>query len=62
MRELTMSEIGMGSGAGGDCPSGEGGGVGGIANPRTFGDDLIAIYDGLVATMSHIIETVADAL
>lgn len=61
MRELTMSEIGFVSGAGGDCPSGEGG-VAGIPNPKTFGDDLIAIYDGLVAAVSHIIERVADAL
>ena len=63
MRELTMSEIGFVSGAGGDCPSGEGGNnYGGVTNPSSLGGDLIEIYEGLVALTSHIIERIADAL
>ncbi len=63
MRELTASEIGLVSGAGGDCSSDDGGNnLGGITNPETIGDDLVAIYEGLVAATSHIIERVANAL
>lgn len=63
MRELTMSEIGYVSGAGGDCPSGvAANNIGGVTNPGSLGGDLIAIYEGLVALTSHIIERVADSL
>ncbi|MDH3441954.1 MAG: hypothetical protein OEM63_14440 [Gammaproteobacteria bacterium] len=34
----------------------------GIRNTNTVGDDLINIYEGLVAATSHIIERVALAL
>ena len=63
MRELTMTEIGYVSGAGKDCPSGEAGNnIGGVTNPSSLGQDLINIYEGLVAMTSHIIERVANAL
>ena len=63
MRELTMSEIGFVSGAGTDCPSGvAGNNLGGVTNPGSLGGDLIAIYEGLVALTSHIIERVANSL
>jgi hypothetical protein len=58
MRELTMEEIEMVSG-GGACT---GNNYGGVRNTSTFGDDLIAIYEGLVAATSHVIERVAGAL
>ena len=63
MRELTANEIGLVSGAGGDCSSDDGGNnLGGITNPGTIGDELVEIYEGLVAATSHIIERVANAL
>ena len=34
----------------------------GVQNPGTLGDDLIDIYEGLVAATSHVIERVALAL
>lgn len=63
MRELTMSEIGFVSGAGDDCPSGEGSGdFAGLGDSSNFGKNLVNIYEGLVAATSHIIERVANAL
>jgi len=64
MRELTMSEISLVSGAGDDCSSGNSGGnnYGGITEPSSVGDEIIDIYEGLVAATSHIIERVANAL
>jgi len=62
MRELTMSEMSMVSGAGDDCSSGDGNTYGGVSDTTTIGDDLINIYEGLVAATSHIIERVANAL
>ncbi len=63
MRELTASEIGMVSGAGGDCSSGDGGNnLAGITSPEKIGEELVAIYEGLVAATSHMIERVANAL
>ena len=63
MRELTMSEIGIVSGAGRGCSSGEGrNSFGGVTNPGSLGQDLIDIYEGLVAVTSHIIERIANAL
>lgn len=67
MRELTMSEIGLVSGGGDSCSSGgsgdsDGNDIGGVTDSESFGDDLINIYEGLVATTSHIIERVANAL
>lgn len=63
MRELTMTEIGYVSGAGNACPSGEvGNTIIGVADSSSLGQDLINIYEGLVAATSHIIERVANAL
>lgn len=61
MRELTMSEVRMVSGAGDECPA-EGNDIGGITDFPGFGKDLINFYEGLVAATSHIIERVANAL
>ncbi len=61
MRELTLNEVQIVSGAGGECSSG-GNTVGGVSNPKTIGQDLIDIYEGVVAATSHIIERVANAL
>jgi hypothetical protein len=64
MRVLTMEEIGMVTGGSGGCSSGGGDGnnLGGISDPGSLGNDLIAIYEGLVAATSYIIERVANAL
>ena len=63
MRELTMSEIGFVSGAGNNCPSGEdSSGFAGLGDSSQFGENLVKIYEGLVAATSHIIERVANAL
>ena len=60
MRELTLNEIAMVSGAGDECPPGND--IGGITDFPALGQDLINFYEGLVAATSHIIERVADAL
>lgn len=60
MRELTLSEIRMVSGAGDECPPGND--IGGITDFPGIGQDLINFYEGLVAATSHIIERVANAL
>ncbi|HNP64825.1 MAG TPA: hypothetical protein PKH39_12890 [Woeseiaceae bacterium] len=60
MRELTMSEIGLVSGAGDEC-SGGGNEYGGVSEPESVGDDIVAIYEGLVSAASHIIERVANS-
>ncbi len=59
MRELTLSEMSMVSGAGDECSGGNN--YGGVTEPTGVGDDIIAIYEGLVAATSHIIERVANA-
>ncbi len=63
MRELTLQEMAMVAGAGDDCGSGDSGGndLGGITDPDSLGDELIAIYEGIVAATSHIIERVAES-
>jgi hypothetical protein len=64
MRELTLQEIGFVFGGDGECSGGSEGGnnIGGVTEPESLGDDLIAIYEGLVEAASHIIERVANAL
>jgi hypothetical protein len=63
MRELTMSEVEFVSGGTGDCaPADDGNDLAGITDSESLGDDLINIYEGLVAATSHIIERVANAL
>ncbi len=61
MRELTLSEMSMVSGAGDEC-SGGGNNYGGVTEPSSLGNDLIEIYEGLVAATSHVIERIAKAL
>jgi hypothetical protein len=58
-----MAEMQWVSGAADEC-SGEsdGNNYGGITDTGSIGDDLIDIYEGLVAVASHIIERVASAL
>lgn len=58
MRELKLEELEF-VGGGHECPRGNN--YGGVTNTSTFGDDLIAIYEGAVAATSHIIERVANA-
>lgn len=58
MRELTLNEMNVVSGAGDEC----GNNVGGIGDSTTVGTYVINIYEGLVAATSHIIERVANAL
>ena len=62
MRELTLSELCLVSGAGDECSSGGGNSYGGVTDTSTIGDDLIEIYEGLVAATSYVIERVANAL
>lgn len=66
MRELTSSEMALVTGAADDCPAGgdSGGGneYGGISDTSSVGDEIIELYEGLVAAASHIIERVANAL
>ena len=59
MRELTLSEIRVVSGASDECPPGNE--IGGITDFPGIGEDLINFYEGLVAATSHIIERVANA-
>ncbi len=61
MRELTLNEMQMVSGAGDECSSGGGNDLGGISDSKSLGEDLINIYEGLVAATSHIIERVANS-
>ncbi|MGA8203020.1 MAG: hypothetical protein WB812_00790 [Woeseiaceae bacterium] len=60
MRVLTVEEIGRVAGGSSKCSQGNN--LGGISNPNSLGDDLIAIYEGLVAATSYVIERVANAL
>ncbi len=63
MRELTAAEMQWVSGAADDCSADSGGNnYGGITDAGSVGQELIEIYEGLVAAASHIIERVASAL
>ncbi len=62
MRELTLNEMNLVSGAGDDCSSGSGNNIAGVTDAGSLGDDLIEIYEGLVAATSYVIERVANAL
>ena len=63
MRELTVSEIGLVAGGTGQCTAADSGNnYGGVTDTSSFGDDLVAIYEGLVQVTSHMIERVAEAL
>lgn len=62
MRNLTYLEMDRVAGAGDGCPAGGGNNYGGVTEPSSLGDDLIDIYEGAVAAVSHVIERVANAL
>ena len=62
MRKLTMQEMTLVAGGGDQCTSEDGNNFGGVTEPSSVGNDLINIYEGLVAATSHIIERVANAL
>lgn len=63
MRELTMSEIEFVSGGADECKSEEDGNeYAGVKDPKSFGEDMINIYEGVVEAASHVIERVANAL
>jgi hypothetical protein len=62
MRELTVSEIGFVGGGAEQCRSNRGANnYGGVTDTGSLGDDLIAIYEGLVQATSYVIERVANA-
>ena len=61
MRELTAAEIEFVTGGHDPCADESGNNYGGVSEPNSVGDDLIAIYEGLVQATSHIIERVANA-
>ena len=62
MRELEPTELSFVSGAGEECSSGSGNNIGGVTNSGSLGQDLINIYEAIVAATSHVIERVAGAL
>ncbi len=63
MRDLNATELTLVSGAGDECSSGgSGNDFGGVTETDSVGTDLINIYEGVVAAVSHVIERVADAL
>jgi hypothetical protein len=63
MRVLTVAEMSAVAGGTGVCtPENSGNNYGGVTNANKVGDDLVAIYEGLVSAASHIIERVANAL
>ncbi len=59
MRELNKMELDFVSGGTGVCSANE---FGGIKNTSTLTDDLISIYESLIAATSYMIERVAKAL
>ena len=61
MRNLTKDEIQMVAGGGGECSSGGGNNYSGIKDTTSVGQEMINLYEGLVAATSHIIERVAKA-
>ena len=63
MRELLASEYRFVAGGTGVCtPEDSGNDYAGITDTGSVGNELIEIYEGLVAATSHIIERVANAL
>ena len=63
MRELTIEEMRWVAGGTGECTAEQtGNNYGGVTDTSVLGQELIDIYEGLVAATSHIIERVANAL
>ena len=62
MRELTMSEMARVSGATKTCTPETGvNDFSGIVDTKSFGTQVIELYEGAVQAASHIIERVANA-
>lgn len=67
MRLLNEMELEMVCGAEGVCTPGNSSGnssgnsYGGVVATETVGDELINIYEGVVAATSHVIERVVNA-
>jgi len=62
MRTLTTAEICRVAGGTGTCtPESSGNDLMGVTNSGGVGRDLINIYEGAVAAVSHVIERVANA-
>lgn len=65
MRTLDINELHRVAGGTGQCSAddaGSGNTFGGVSQPSKLAEDLINIYEGLVAATSHVIERVAGAL
>ncbi len=63
MRTLTSTELNTVAGGSDTCSSGDAGNdYGGIVDTTSVGDELIEIYEGVVAATSYVIERVAEAL
>lgn len=63
MRELNPGELACVAGGGEfTCTPEDGNTYGGVSDTTSVGDDLINIYEGVVAFASHVIERVAGAL
>ena len=63
MRELTIEEMCMVAGGTGECTAEQAtNNYGGVTDTSALGQELIEIYEGVVAAASHIIERVASAL
>lgn len=61
MRELNAAELAFVSG-GEELVCTPENSYGGVSDPGSLGNDLVALYEGLVFATSHIIERVAGAL
>jgi hypothetical protein len=62
MRELTNAELSLVSGGTGQCTQDDSGNnLGGVTDSEGLAQDLINIYESLVAVTSHAIERVAKS-
>ncbi len=62
MRELKTEELTFVAGGEGVCTSSDSGNTyGGVTDTTSIGDDLINIYEGMIAATSYMIERVALA-
>jgi len=63
MRTLTEAELCAVSGGTGECTASDGGNTyGGVSDTKSFGDNLIDLYEGAIEAASYVIERVANAL
>jgi hypothetical protein len=60
---LELNELQLVGGGEGECTASDGGNsYGGVVETGDVGPELVNLYEGAVAAMSHVIERVADAL